>query len=828
MEMTETAKWVKRRIDAVYDDPGINPRPRKQLKLSPAEEQTGTNALPKKKHELRGKAHSPELESKQGTAKLSEQETLQFQATEKPPKTKRPPTGRTQITRMESALKLWQADMNQKLKEVKEQQEADIKKAVRIAIEDKVADAIDEAEAAAYEEVKRVFVEDLPKGVEKTVAARLPEEVEKVQEAIAKDADEAVKKAIATNNAEFGRMKAELEQEKKKAADELQDVRHQLEKSRQKLDTQHKKLAILANEYEAAISAEKEADEKREKALEQKKASESAIANMQQDIARRHSQLLKRQRIQLEFIRVKHEAQIKRKRALRGLILSPHHRGGSEMSTVESMDLDEAAYPSPPNSQCAQQTPNSWSQSQNSTSRFTSSTSSTTNDASTHDDKPRQGLMWNVHRIANPFASSTPSKVIDPENIAMHNHSRIGFSSSAPALSDESDEEFPLANASSSQFRQSQSPAQQAIVSFGRPSVGHLAHLEGQQQPVSPYTPEPSSLSHIHRQRLANTLPGAGQSNSRCASRNTAGQANYPQQHGSDLNGAGQSNSHRAPRNTAFQTEYAQQHANDFNGARQSNPRRAAPPSRPQNAAIQWRQTTPSNNNMPNSSGTPRPVRQNTRTRNQGRVNDYDGAQSSKFGYAASQSHYQGSDVNTPPAHLTGHAQTTSSYTTPQSHSQDSFAQSGPAPPNGSAQQADFCAQPRLAANNQRIAASGNLTGPSQGQPHNGPRVRTTNGRGGARGGRGGARGGRGGASNGRGGASNGRGGASNGRGSASNGHGSARDQPYDGDDEHDRRQSRQHGANRSQRQAQTAPGPSRKDIREANNSLQKIIDSGI
>jgi hypothetical protein len=682
---------------------------------------------------------------------------------------------------MESALKLLRADTSQQLKEVKERQDDAIKTAVEDSIDRKVADAIEEAEATVEDDMKKVFAERLPKEVEKTVAARLPGEVKKVQEAITEHANEVVKNAIAANNAGFARMKAELEQQKeqaaeknKKAADELQNVRHQLEESRQKLDTQHDKFATLAKEYEAAIakvqeaadqvaiSAKKEADEHREVTLEQSKASESAIASMQQDIARRHGQLLKRQRIQLEFIRVKHKAQIKRKRALRGLILSPHHRESSETSTVESMDLDEAVlYPSPPNSQGSQQTPNSWSQSQNSTSCLTTSASSTTNDASTDDDQPRQGMMWNIHRIANPFASSIPSKVIDPENIAMHNHSRIGFSSSATAPSDESDEELPTANASSSQSRQFQSPALQANVSFRRPSIGHLAHLEGQQQLGSPYAPEPSSSSHIHRQRVVNNLPGAGQSHSRRASRNTAGQANY-----------------------------SRQHANDFNGARQSNPRRTAPPSRPQNAATQWRQTPPSNNNMPNSNGTPRPARQNTRTRNQRRVNDYDDAQSSNFGYAASQSRYQGSYVNTPPAHLTSHAQTTSFYTPPQSHSQDSFAQSGPAPHNGPPQQPNIYAQARLAADNQRRAARDNLAGPSQRQPQHDSRVRTTNGRDGVRGDRKGTRGDR--------------GGASNGHGGARNGHGSARDQAYDGDNEHDRRpvraSTRPHGTNGPQR----------------------------
>ena len=220
--------------------------------------------------------------------------------------------------------------------------------------------------------------------------------------------------------------------------------------------------------------------------------------------------------------------------------------------------MDEAAYPSP-QSEVAQQTPNSWSQSSNSTNRFTSSTSSTTNDFSTHDSKPRQELMWSSRRNATPFANSKPSNVSDPKNIAMENHSRKGLSGEPPHCG-ESDEEYPTSDAPRSQVNQFQPPAQQLTRSFGRSSVDHLAHLDDQQQQVARYTPEPTSLPHVHHQRFANVYTGAGQSNSRRATRNTAARANYYQQNEEHLNGAEQPNNHRA-----------------------------LPPLHPQNAPAQWR-----------------------------------------------------------------------------------------------------------------------------------------------------------------------------------------------------------------------------------------------
>jgi hypothetical protein len=621
MSESKCSQWFKRRIDFVDDDPGIDSRPRKLIKLDSAEAQAAPNPLPDKKQQPSHDDHSARPALGQDIAELSKQETLQSQATEKPPTAKRPPTGRTQITKIGSALKLWQADTNQQLKEMKERQDDAIKTAVKNAIEDKVANAIEQAEAAAYADAKKVFLEELPREVKRTVAARLSEEVKKVKEAVTKDADEAgkkvqeavlkdadeaikkvqeavlkdadeavkkaqeaitdadeeVKRVIAKYDADFKQKKAEFD-------NELQELRKKLEQSedlRQKSEKQYEKLVTLADQHatviaevqkaaEQAVNSAKEADEKLQKALEEKEAAESAIASLQEKVDSHHD-LLEQQKEQLKRL---------------------HHHFGVEPSNL--MDLDRptyAAYPSPNSSEGERQTPNSWSQSQNSTSRFTNSTSSTTNDGSANDRKPRQAMRWSLGGSANSFTNSTRRKVVDTENIAMEHHSRMGYSNDPPS-SDESDEELPTPNAPSSQYSQFQSPAEQATGSFGRPTASFSGHFSG----------------------------------------------------------AGQSNSHRAPRSTPFQIDYSQQRGHDLSGAERSSSRRESRSSRTDYAPTEERVTYPPRHTPSSRGQTNYAHQQHHQEQHQYANNDLDGAAQSNFRGAATPSrkrtYFDGNDMS--------------------------------------------------------------------------------------------------------------------------------------------------------------------------------------
>lgn len=842
---SNTAKHFKRLLDQTYEQPGVDTPPLKKPRLNSAEapadmnalsnmnhlqqhkpssakNQADANALSGKDQELRREDHSPTPVPKQDAAQPSEQKPLQPEAAENPAKKGRPPTGRTQLTKTQSALKLLQTahdGIKQELKVLKEQQDESIKKRVEIALEI----ALDTEFVEAVDQAAAVLNVDVAKAVKKDVDADLKimrAETEKLAKKTANDLQELrtelknSETAREESDKKHGESIARVQAEHKAAIAEAND-KHEAAIA----DVKNNHEAAMAKVKEAADEAEKEADKKLQKVVEEKKAAESTIVSMKKDFNRHSQQLVKRQQIQLEFIRHRHDAQEKRKRAQRGLILSSDHHESSATSTPDLMDLDEMAYPSP-QSEVAQQTPNSWSQTQNSTNHFTNSTSSTTNDVSTHDFKPRQGLMWSSNRNATPFANSTPSKVSDPENIAMENHSRKGLSGE-PSCGGDSDEEFPKSNAPSSQFHQY--PAQQAAGSFGRPSFGHAAHLDGQQQQLSRYTPGPSSVSHVHHERVANIFTGAGQSNSR-----------------------------RGPRNTAVQNNYSQERGDDLNGILQSDSRRAAPPSHTQNAPAQWCQAPHGGNMMSNFYDTPRPTPQNTHPRAPKRRNRFNGTQYPDSGYAASQprnpgkfaqagpahfdgdaqshysrrvpqSHYQDGHEYAPSGYLNGPAQSSSTYPGSQLHYQDSFTQAAPAPLSGHAQQMDFYAQQRRAAENQRTAAHHNLSSPAQGQPQQGQRGR-------GRGGRGGSRSARGGSRNSLGGSRNGRGGFMNGRGGSRNDHTMNRNQAYDADDEHDRRPvkdtTRQHGA-------KGAPTPQRNPfarqggIPSIDQSFDEIIHTG-
>lgn len=812
---SNTAKRLKRLLDQTYEKPGVDTPLLKKPKLNSAEAPADINALSNMNHlqqrkpisamkqadayalsgkdqELCHEDHSAKPVPKQDATQPSEQKPLQSSGVAKPGKKV---TDTTRLNKAVSEIKQLRTaneTLMQKQEDMSKQQDAIIKKAVEDALAEKVAKAIKAAQVAIVEEVtKRV--------------------------------DDAATKKIA---AMIEKTTAKTDQKIEQTANDLRRLRNRLNESERCLKDSKMHLASresqLAQEHEVAITqvketaaqAEKEALRKLQKAIEEKTAAESTIVSMKKDFNRHSQQLVKRQQIQLEFIRHRHDAQEERKRAQRELILSSDHHESFAMSTPDLMDLDEVAYPSP-QSEVAKQTPNSWSQSQSSTDHFTNSTSSTTNDISTHGSKPRQGLMWSSHRNTTPFANSTPSKVSDPENIAMENHSRKGLSGEPPC-NDESDEESPMSNAPSSPFHQFQYPAQQATGSFGRPSVSHLAHSDGQQQQLSRYTPGPSSVSHVHHERVANIFTGAGQSNSR-----------------------------RGPRDTAVQNNYSQERGDDLNGMPQSDSRRAAPPSHTQNAPAQWCQAPLGGNNMPNPYDTPRPTPPNTRTRAPRRGNRFNGTQYPDFGYAASQprnpgkfaqagpahfdgdaqspysrrvpqSHYQDGHEYAPSGYLNGPAQSSSTYPVSQLHYQDSFTQAAPAPLSGPAQQTDFYAQQRRAAENQRTTAHHNLSSPAQRQPQQGQRGRGRGGRGGSRSARGGSR--------------NGRGGFMNGRGGSRNDHTTNRNQAYDADDEHDRRPiratTRQHGANGAPR-PQKNPYASQGGIPSIDQSLDEIIHTG-
>jgi hypothetical protein len=483
-----------------------------------------------------------------------------------------------------------QEKLTERVMKMEQQQDGATKKAVKKALADEVTEAVENAIAAQLskaveqavakrvpEEVKKVVAEQLPMEVQNVVAEQLPKEVEKIQ----KKADEAVKKAIAEHNADFKRVEADF---KKNAAKELKELRDQLQQStdsRQKSEKQYDELATLAEELkstiaavkeaaeQAAISA-KEADEKLQKALEEKEAAESAIASLQEKVDS-HNDLLEQQKEQLKRL---------------------HHHFGFEPSNL--MDLDGptyAAYPSPNSSEGAPKTPHSWSQSQNSTSRFTSSTSSTTNDGSANDRKPRQAMMWIRNGNANPFTNSTRRKIVDTENIAMENHSRVGYSNDPPS-SDESEEELPTSNAPSSQYGQFQSPAEQATGSFGRPTASFSGHF----------------------------------------------------------NGAGQLSSHRAPRSTTFQIDYSQQRGHDLSGAERSSSRRGSRSSRADYAPTEERVTYPPRQTPRSRGQTNYAHQQHPQQQHQYANDDLDGAGQSNFRGAATPSrkrtHFDGNDMS--------------------------------------------------------------------------------------------------------------------------------------------------------------------------------------
>ena len=227
--------------------------------------------------------------------------------------------------------------------------------------------------------------------------------------------------------------------------------------------------------------------------------------------------------------------------------------------------------------------------------------------------------MFNPHRNANPFMSSTPSKVIDPENIAMDNHSRKGLSSDDPHKSDESDDASPASSALAARLEEFQQFAEQ-----GRNS--HRDDLNGSEQ-WDPRRASRNTPGHNNDfQQSVDGFNGAGRANRGRASRNMQGHINPDfQQPVNDLNGAGHANSRRVPRNTPgqsqLQIEYPQQPVNDFDGASQSYFGHAAPPSRTPNGPAQWRQTLPGNNNLRNFVEPPRPAHNTlSRSRNQRQV----------------------------------------------------------------------------------------------------------------------------------------------------------------------------------------------------------------
>lgn len=439
---SNTAKHFKRLLDQTYEQPGVDTPPLKKPRLNSAEapadinalsnmnhlqqrkpssdkNQADANALSGKDQELRREDHSATPVAKQDAAQPSEQKPLQPEAAENPAKKGRPPTGRTQLTKTQSALKLLQTahdGIKQELKVLKEQQEESIKKRVEIVLDKEFVKAVDQAAA--------VLNVDVAKAVKKDVDADLKivrAETEKLAKKTANDLQEL---RTELKNSETAR-----EESDKKHRESIVRVQAEHKAAIAKANEKHEAaIADVKNNHEAAIArfkeaadeAKKEADQKLQKAIEEKTAAESTIVSMKKDFNRHSRQLMKRQQIQLEFIRHRHDAQEKRKRAQRGLILSSDHHESSATSTPDLMDLDEMAYPSP-HSEVAQQTPNSWSQTQSSTNHFTNSTSSTTNDVSMHDFKPRQGLMWSSNRNATPFANSTPSKVSDPRK---HRHGK--------------------------------------------------------------------------------------------------------------------------------------------------------------------------------------------------------------------------------------------------------------------------------------------------------------------------------------------------------------------------------------------------------------------
>ena len=495
MEVSRSAQFVKRTIDSILNDmeEEERTRPRKVRKLNPAGEQVDPSRLANNKQKLREEDHSPELEPEEDAAKLSAQETLQSEAAEKPPKKKSPMLTRTQLTKTQSELKRLQAsleDMEQQMKKHKEQQEDAIGKAVEIALDDKVGNALDQVDAVLAEEVRKVVAERLPKEVKRVVDARMPEEIKKVQEAIAKDADKALKEAIANNNTTFEQMIAEF---KEGVAQELRE----LHDSRQKSREQYEKLAELAKVHEAtmaevkkatdqAIIHMKEADDKIQHALNGKEAAESAMAGMHKDL-RRHNQFLEKQQAHFGFERRNsHVARTKHRHAKQQFrqILAARRCECSE----DRMQVDALPVYIPPSQSGTPESlsPNFFNSSASSINTATAEKTGLFTDVHI----PRPSVKWTSGSKANPFANWKASKVGDADNTSMYNHSRDGFSSEL-YHNNKPDEQSPTPSASSSLHRPSQPPAQQLSATFGRASVGHLPGLNGAGQSNHGHAPSP-------------------------------------------------------------------------------------------------------------------------------------------------------------------------------------------------------------------------------------------------------------------------------------------------------------------------------------------------
>ena len=592
----ESSKSRKRRFDSADGEPVIDSRPHKQSRLNSAEDHTGTNALSDQKQKFRREDHSAGLDPKQNAAKLPEQRMVQPVAAAEPVKMLRPLSARTQLTKVKTTQEHLEAGVEefmQRVEKLEKRQEPAIKEAVENTVNKAVTDAVDKSKEAFTEklpraleeaitkqlpgEVQKAVTEELPKALEKAVSKQLPEaledavnkllpgaleeavkkqlleavqnavaeQLEKVQEAIASKAAERV---IVANTTNLEDMKADYE---KKAAEELAKLHAQFKDARKTLDKQHNELASeLAQEHQATIEkvekataqaaeSAKEADAKLQKALDATGAAESASRSTQNDL-KYHSELLKEH--QGLLIHATRQLDHSSSRNMR-----PASPSAETPSSQDLMDLDGAAYPSP------------------NSSHFASSTSSTTNNVSTHDDKPRQGLRFNAHGNG---------RLSDPENIAMRNHSRRGISSEYNV---DSDEELPTSSVPRSDYRPFRSSAEQAPRSFGRPSIGNdtdqsYSHRASRNTPFYPF------------QQHATYLDGAEQSNSRAAAPPSRAQYTPAQERiiNPSRNTSGASQARANYTQTAQQQQQQQQQRtnNGLNGYEQSNFRRAASPSR--------------------------------------------------------------------------------------------------------------------------------------------------------------------------------------------------------------------------------------------------------
>ena len=163
--MKEECLWLhkKPKLDSVGEqastDALINKNHLQQHKLDSAKKQAGANALPGKNQELRRKYHSAEPVLKRDAMQPSEQKPLQSEAAEKSAKKEEPLTGRTQLTRTQSTLKLLQTahdGLKQELKELKKQQAEVIKKEVEAALDWQVVNAINENQTVLVEDVTKI------------------------------------------------------------------------------------------------------------------------------------------------------------------------------------------------------------------------------------------------------------------------------------------------------------------------------------------------------------------------------------------------------------------------------------------------------------------------------------------------------------------------------------------------------------------------------------------------------------------------------------------------------------------------------------------------